>query len=67
MHIAKHKVPGFVDRSPMGVAKRQGLSCGTVYKELREGRLRGKKLGSRTIISEQAEQDWLNNLPNYPT
>lgn len=51
-------------RSPKGFAARNGISLSQVYIEMRAGRLKAKKMGKRTLISEQAEQDWLNNLPD---
>ena len=53
-----------IDRSPRGFAARMGISPSNVYKEIRAGRLNAKKLGKRTIISEQAEQAWLDALPD---
>jgi len=66
MHNSESKPAGYTDRTVAGFAKRQGLSISTVYKELRSGRLKAKKVGTRTHISDQAEADWLNNLPDYP-
>lgn len=66
MHNIEKKPTGYIDRSPAGFAKRQGLSISTVYKELRAGRLSAKKVGTRTFISEQAEADWADALPDYP-
>ncbi len=65
MHNTENKPTGFIDRSPAGFAKRQGVCLSTVYKELRKGRLKAKKVGTRTHISAQAEQDWLSTLPDY--
>jgi excisionase family DNA binding protein len=33
------------------------------YAELRSGRLRGRKVGKRTIISEDDAEEWLTRLP----
>jgi len=57
--------PDYIDRSPRGVGARSGLSAPTIYKEINEGRLKAKKLGKRTIITPEAEKDWINNLPDY--
>lgn len=35
----------------------------TVYSEIKSGRLRAKKCGKRTIITDEDGQDWLRNLP----
>lgn len=59
------KASDFIDRSPRGVAKRNGISHGTVYAEIKAGRLKAKKLGRRTIITHEAEQEWLDNMPDF--
>ena len=33
------------------------------YEELRSGRLRGRKIGKRTIISQDDAEAWLQRLP----
>ena len=33
------------------------------YEELKSGRLRGRKVGKRTIITEDDAEDWLRRLP----
>jgi excisionase family DNA binding protein len=40
-----------------------GVGRTKVYEELNAGRLRGCKSGRRTIITEDAAEDWLGNLP----
>lgn len=57
--------PEYRDSSPRGVGARNGLSAPTIYKEIHEGRLQAKKIGKRTIITPEAEQDWINNLPHF--
>lgn len=56
---------GYIDRSPKGFALRKGISVSTTYNEMRSGRLKAKKIGAKTHISEQAEQDWEDSLPPY--
>ena len=34
-----------------------------VYEELKSGRLRGRKVGRRTIITQDDAEDWLRRLP----
>ncbi len=34
-----------------------------VYEELKSGRLRGRKVGRRTVITEDDAEDWLRRLP----
>jgi hypothetical protein len=36
------------------------------YEELRSGRLRGRKIGTRTIISQDDAEAWLRQLPALP-
>jgi excisionase family DNA binding protein len=38
--------------------RRNGLGRTTVYNEIKEGRLRPKKVGRRTLISHEEEQRW---------
>ena len=66
MHNTQKKPSGYIDRTPAGFGKRNGLSLSTVYKEIRSGRLKAKKVGRRTHITEQAETDWEKSLPDYP-
>jgi hypothetical protein len=33
------------------------------YEEIKSGRLRGRKVGRRTIITEDDAEDWLRSLP----
>lgn len=53
------------DESLDGFAKRHSLSLTTVYKELNSGRLRGKKVGRRTIVTPKNDAAWEDNLPDY--
>jgi excisionase family DNA binding protein len=43
-------------------SERTNTSRGTLYKEIRAGRLRIVKLGRKTLILEEALQDWLRGL-----
>jgi hypothetical protein len=36
------------------------------YEELRSGRLRARKIGTRTIISQDDAEAWLQQLPTLP-
>ena len=36
------------------------------YEELKSGRLRGRKIGKRTIISQDDADAWLRQLPALP-
>ena len=42
---------------------RYGPGRTKTYEELRSGRLRGRKIGKRTIIAEDDAEDWLRSLP----
>jgi excisionase family DNA binding protein len=35
----------------------------TAYQEIKAGRLRARKCGKRTIITEDDAENWLNHLP----
>ena len=43
--------------------ERYGLGRTKAYEELKSGRLRGRKVGKRTIISEDDAEGWLLDLP----
>jgi excisionase family DNA binding protein len=43
--------------------ERYGPGRTKVYEELKSGRLRGRKIGKRTIIVEDDAEDWLRRLP----
>ena len=70
MRVPKHPIAqeeGYQDRSPKGVALRLGLSPRTIYNYMERGELKARKVGTRTIITEQDEQEWLDSLPPaYP-
>jgi hypothetical protein len=42
---------------------RYGPGRTKAYEELKSGRLRGRKVGKRTIIAEDDAEDWLRCLP----
>lgn len=44
-------------------AERLGISRSRIYIEIKEGRLRARKMGSRTLITREEQQRWLNALP----
>ena len=46
-------------------ARSAGVGRSTIYEELASGRLKAKKLGRRTIITEQAVAEWMAGLPAY--
>jgi len=43
--------------------ERYGLGRTKAYEELKSGRLRGRKIGKRTIIAEDDAEEWLLHLP----
>jgi excisionase family DNA binding protein len=40
-----------------------GVGRTTVYSEIKAGRLRVKKAGRRTIIGDEAAEEWWRSLP----
>ncbi len=40
-----------------------GIGRTKIYEEMNSGRLRGRKIGKRTIIAEVDAEDWLQRLP----
>ena len=49
--------------SPKEFCARNNISNTTLYKEIKQGRLVALKVGRRTIITEEAEKNWLASLP----
>lgn len=47
--------------------ERYGVGRTTAYEEIKSGRLRGRKIGRRTIITEDDAEDWLQRLPTMAT
>ncbi|MEQ8263329.1 helix-turn-helix domain-containing protein [Pseudohaliea sp.] len=43
--------------------ERWGISHQTFYDEVKRGRLTIRKIGSRTIVTPEDEQAWLDSLP----
>ena len=43
--------------------ERYGPGRTKTYEELKSGRLRGRKIGKRTIITEDDAENWLRCLP----
>lgn len=44
---------------------RNGIGRTTVYKEIKEGRLRARKVGKRTLISLEEESRWFASSPVF--
>jgi len=42
---------------------RYGIGRTTAYAEIKEGRLRARKCGRRTIIADDDGDEWLQHLP----
>ena len=42
-----------------------GIGKTKVYEEIAAGRLKAKKVGSRTLITAESRQVWLDNLLDY--
>jgi len=47
--------------------QRYGPGRTTTYQEIQAGRLRARKVGRRTIITEDDAEEWLQRLPVVPT
>jgi hypothetical protein len=43
--------------------KKYGIGRTTTYGEIKAGRLKARKAGRRTIITEDDAEEWLSNLP----
>jgi hypothetical protein len=46
-----------------GFSSRYGLGRTKTYEEINSGRLRARKCGKLTIITEEDAEEWLRNLP----
>jgi predicted site-specific integrase-resolvase len=44
---------------------RNGIGRTTAYKEIKEGRLRPRKVGKRTLISLEEEARWFGSSPAF--
>lgn len=42
-----------------------GLSRSKIYQEIREGRLKAKKCGRRTLVTSEALQNWSEQLAEF--
>ena len=49
--------------SPNEVAQLVGVGRTFVYQQIKDKRLKIRKAGSRTLITDEAVDDWLKNLP----
>jgi len=47
-------------------AKAAGVGRTTIFMELRSGRLKGRKIGRRTVVSIEDLNAWLTSLPTRP-
>ncbi|MFZ2081327.1 MAG: helix-turn-helix domain-containing protein [Xanthobacteraceae bacterium] len=47
--------------------RRYGVGRTKAYEELRQGRLRARKIGRRTIVTKDDADDWLQQLPLIKT
>jgi len=50
-------------RSRVAFCERWGISHQTFYDEVKRGRLRIRKIGTKTIVTPEDEQAWLDSLP----
>ena len=49
--------------APKSAAHNLGIGLTKLYAEIREGRIEALKFGNRTLITTQAQKDWLSALP----
>jgi excisionase family DNA binding protein len=47
--------------------RRYGLGRTKVYEEIKLGRLRARKIGRRTIVTQDDAENWLQHLPPMKT
>lgn len=52
-----------VARSPDQVAKVVGVGRTKIFEAIKEGKLRARKLGRRTIVTDEDLRAWLASLP----
>lgn len=57
--IVAHTLPNFCQRYAIGRTK--------AYAEIKAGRLKARKNGRITVITEADAQEWLANLPHLDT
>jgi hypothetical protein len=57
-HSARHRAMSVSEFS-----ERYGPGRTTIYQEIKLGRLRARKCGKRTFITEDDAEDWLRSLP----
>jgi excisionase family DNA binding protein len=48
------------------ITERAGISRATVYRHIKNGTLKARKLGGRTVILEEDFEALLNSLPPVP-
>jgi excisionase family DNA binding protein len=54
---------GKLAAAPKDAAKNLGIGVTKLYEEIKAGRLRALKFGNRTLITAEAQKEWLNSLP----
>lgn len=47
------------------VLKISGLGRTKLYQEIAGGHLKAKKIGARTVITAEALNEWIDNMPDY--
>lgn len=51
--------------SVLEFSKRNGIGRSKVYEEIKSGRLKAVKVGRRTLILPEAEQEWRGNCQQW--
>lgn len=62
MELNMEKVTERIADNIEQACERLGISKTLIYKELKAGRLKAFKTGRRTVITRQAQDEWLNSL-----
>jgi excisionase family DNA binding protein len=60
--VDKHK-PEKMAGTIRELSKRAGICVENIYEEIRQGRLKARKFGRRTLILEEDARSFLANLP----
>jgi hypothetical protein len=56
-NVVAHTLPDFCDRYGIGRTK--------AYDEINAGRLKARKVGKRTLVTEADAKAWLDSLPAF--
>jgi len=60
---AELAIPALSSKSPAKFCADHSISAPTFYRLVASGKIQARKIGSRTIVTNAAEQSWLDSLP----